>query len=143
MIRNKAFFYAGWEQTRRDLSSNSLITVPPATVSALGLKAQPAAAPNVQTAKFLILKGDYNLNNANRANLRWVRFHNDAPYNSGGGINTVERATDFLDAMDSLAGQVISAFGPNRLNELRVQYATRAQSRSAPHGAAATGHGQE
>ena len=128
MIRNRAFFYAGWEQTRRDLSSNSLITVPPATVSALGLKSQPAAAPNVQTAKFLILKGDYNLNNANRANLRWVRFHNDAPYNSGGGINTLERATDFLDAMDSIAGQVVSSFGANILNELRVQYAHRHQS---------------
>jgi hypothetical protein len=128
IVRNKAFFYAGWEQTRRDLSANSLITVPPATVSALGLKAQPAAAPNVQTAKFLILKGDYNLNNAHRANIRWVRFHNDAPYNSGGGINTLERATDFLDAMDSIAGQVISSFGSRVLNELRVQYAHRHQS---------------
>lgn len=128
LIRNKAFFYGGWEQTRRDLSSNSLITVPPATVSALGLKPQPAAAPNVQTAKFLILKGDYNLNNANRANIRWVRFHNDAPYNSGGGLNTLERATDFLDAMDSIAGQVVSSFGANVLNELRVQYAHRHQS---------------
>lgn len=128
LVKNKLFFYGGWEQTRRDLSSNSLITVPAATIAQLGLKAQPAAAPNVQTAKFLITKGDYQINNTHRANLRWVRFHNDAPYNSGGGINTVERATDFLDAMDSIAGQVISAFGPNRLNELRVQYAHRHQS---------------
>jgi hypothetical protein len=128
IVRNKAFFYGGWEQTRRDLSSNSLITVPASTVATLGLKPQPAAAPNVQTAKFLILKGDVNLNNAHRANLRWVQFHNDAPYNSGGGINTLERATDFLDAMDSIAGQVISSFGSSVLNELRVQYAHRHQS---------------
>lgn len=128
IVKNKLFFYGGWEQTRRDLSSNSLITVPAATIAQLGLKPQPAAAPNVQTAKFLIAKGDYQINNTHRANLRWVRFNNDAPYNSGGGINTLERATDFLDAMDSIAGQVISAFGANRLNELRVQYAHRHQS---------------
>jgi hypothetical protein len=128
IVRDKAFFYGGWEQTRRDLSSNSLITVSPATVAALGLKPQPSAAPNVQTAKFLIAKGDYNISNAHRANLRWVQFHNDAPYNSGGGINTLERATNFLDAMDSIAGQVVSSFGANVLNELRIQYAHRHQS---------------
>ncbi len=128
IVKNKLFFYGGWEQTRRDLSSNSLITVPAATITQLGLKPQPAAAPNVQTAKFLISKADYQINSTHRANIRWVRFHNDAPYNSGGGINTLERATNFLDAMDSVAGQVISAFGPTKLNELRVQYASRHQS---------------
>ena len=131
VIRNKMFFYGGWEQTRRDLSANSLITVPAATVSLLGLRPQPAAAPNVQTAKFLIAKTDYQLSPSHRANFRWVRFHNDAPYNSGGGINTLERATDFLDAMDSVATQLVSTFGATKLNELRVQYAHRHQSSSA------------
>jgi hypothetical protein len=138
ILRNKAFFYGGWEQTRRDLSSNSPITVAPATVAALGLAPQPASVPNVQTAKFLILKSDINLSNAHRANIRWVQFNNDAPYNSGGGINTLERATDFLDAMDSIAGQVISSFGSSKLNELRVQYAHRHQS-SVANGDSGTG----
>lgn len=128
IVKNKLFFYTGWERTRRDLSSNSLITVPAATVSQLGLKAQPAAAPNVQTAKFLIAKSDYQVTPANRATIRWVQFHNDAPYNSGGGINTLERATDFLDAMDSVAGQLVTSLGASKLNELRVQYAHRHQS---------------
>ena len=83
--------------------------------------------PNVQTAKFFILKSDYQLNAANRATVRWLRFHNDAPYNSGGGINTLERATDFLDAMDSVAGQVVSTIGATKLNEFRMQYAHRHQ----------------
>ncbi len=43
-----------------------------------------------------------------------MRFHNDAPYNSGGGTATLERATDFLDAMDSIAGQLVSSFGSNK-----------------------------
>ncbi|HTI38827.1 MAG TPA: TonB-dependent receptor [Vicinamibacterales bacterium] len=128
IIRNKLFFYGGWEQTRRDLSSTSLITVSPAVVAAVGVKPQPAAAPNVQTAKFAIAKGDYQMNQANRLTARWIRFHNDAPYNSGGGTATLERATDFLDAMDSTAAQLVSSLGGTKLNELRVQYAHRHQS---------------
>ena len=130
IMRNKLFFYGGWEQTRRDLSSGSLITVSPAVVAQLGLKAQPDAAPNVQTAKFLIAKGDYQINGNNRLTTRWIRFHNDAPYNSGGGAggSTLERATNFLDAMDSTAGQLVSSIGTDKLNEFRFQYAHRHQS---------------
>jgi len=127
IVKNKLFFYGGWEQTRRDLSSGSLITVTPAVVALVGLKPQPDAAPNVQTAKFAIAKSDYQINSNNRLTARWIRFHNDAPYNSGGGTATLERATDFLDAMDSTAGQLVSSLGSNKLNELRFQYAHRHQ----------------
>src|SRR5262252_202241 len=92
ILKNKLFFYAGWEQTRRDLSSTSLITVDPAIVALVGVNPQPTAAPNVQTAKFAIGKGDYQLSPNHRLTARWIRFHNDAPYNSGGGTNTLERA---------------------------------------------------
>jgi carboxypeptidase family protein/TonB-dependent receptor-like protein len=128
IIKNKLFFYGGWEQTRRDLSSNSLITVSPAVVASVGVKAQPAAAPNVQTAKFKILKGDYQISPGTRLTARWIQFHNDAPYNSGGGTATLERATDFLDAMDSTAAQLVSAISSSKLNEFRFQYAHRHQS---------------
>jgi hypothetical protein len=128
LMKNKMFFYLGWEQTRRDLSSGSLVTVSPAIVSQLSLKPQPDAVPNVQTAKFFIAKSDYQLNGANRATVRWLRFHNDAPYNSGGGINTLERATNFLDAMDSIAGQLVTTVGSSKLNEFRTQFAHRHQS---------------
>ena len=67
--------------------------------------------PNVQTAKFKIGKADYQMNNGNRLTARWIQFHNDAPYNSGGGTATLERATDFLDAMDSIAGQLVTLAG--------------------------------
>lgn len=128
IVRNKLFFYGGWEQTRRDLSANSLLTVTAANAAAVGLKPQPAAVPNVQTAKFYIGKADYQISGGNRLTFRHIAFRNDAPYNSGGGINSLERATDFLDAMDSTAGQLISTIGANKLNELRVQYAHRHQS---------------
>jgi hypothetical protein len=128
IIKNKLFYYAGWEQTRRDLSSGALITIAPDNAAAIGLKPQPVAAPNVQTAKFLIGKGDYQMNGANRLTVRWLRFHNDAPYNSGGGINSLERATNFLDAMDSTSGQLVTTIGSSLLNEFRTQYAHRHQS---------------
>jgi Carboxypeptidase regulatory-like domain/TonB dependent receptor-like, beta-barrel len=131
VVRNKLFFYGGWEQTRRDLSSTSLITVSPSVVAAVGVKPQPTAAPNVQTAKFKIAKGDYQVAPGSRLTARWIQFHNDSPYNSGGGTATLERATDFLDAMDSLASQLVSSFGGNKLNELRFQYAHRHQSSAA------------
>jgi outer membrane receptor protein involved in Fe transport len=63
---------------------------------------------------------------------RWIRFANDAPYNAGtGGGATLERQTDFLDAMNSTAAQLITTMGSNRLNELRVQFAQRHQQSSA------------
>ena len=127
IMRNKAFFYVGWEQTRRDLSSNSPITIAPANAAAIGLQPQPAFVPNVQTAKFFIAKSDLQLNPANRATVRWIRFANDAPYNSGGQLNSLEQATDFLDAMDSIAGQVVTTMGSSKLNEFRMQYAHRHQ----------------
>jgi hypothetical protein len=128
IVKNKMFFYAGWEQTRRDLSSTAPVTILPANAAAIGLKPQPGFVPNVQTAKFLIGKTDYQLNGANRATVRYLRFHNDAPYNSGGGLTSLEGATDFLDAMDSLAGQVVTTIGSSMLNEFRTQYAHRHQS---------------
>ena len=138
VLKNKLFFYGGAERTRRDLSANSLITVDPAIVASVGVKPQPAAAPNVQTAKFIIVKADYQFNASHRMTGRWVQFKNDAPYNSGGGTATLERATDFVDAMDSFAGQMISTFGSNLLNELRVQYAHRHQQ-SVANGDSGTG----
>jgi hypothetical protein len=127
IVRNRVFFYGGWEQTRRDLSSTRLVTITPANAAAIGLKPQPAAIPNVQTAKFAIGKADYQMSTANRATFRYIRFRNDAPYNTGGGINSIELAPDFLDAMDSTAGQLVSTIGLTVLNELRVQYAHRHQ----------------
>ncbi len=41
IIKNRAFFYTGWEQTRRDLSSTALITITPTNAAALGLAPQP------------------------------------------------------------------------------------------------------
>jgi hypothetical protein len=131
-IRNKLFYYVGYERTGRDLSAQRIITIPTDVVTALGLPPQPGAPPATQAAKFFIGKADYELNAANRLTGRYIMFRNDSPYNNGpGGITAMERATDFLDAMDSTAAQLVSTIGHSQLNELRVQYAHRHQSSSA------------
>ena len=54
--------------------------------------------------------------------------------------NSVQQGTDFSDRQHSTAGQLVSTLGSGVLNELRVQYATRTQSR-APGSQAGTGPG--
>jgi hypothetical protein len=131
-IKDKLFYYAGYERTRRDLSSQSVITIVPANAAALGLAPQPGVPPRVQTVPFFIGKADYQLNGANRLTARHILFRNESPYNNGvGQLGSMERAADFLDAMDSTAAQLVSTIGANVLNELRVQYAYRHQQSTA------------
>jgi hypothetical protein len=129
VVRDKAFFYAGYERTRRDLSAQKVITILPENAAALGIGVQPGVPPNIQTVPFFIGKIDYQLNASNRLTGRHILFRNDSPYNNGvGALGSMQVATDFLDAMDSSAAQLVSTIGPNLLNEARVQYAHRHQS---------------
>jgi hypothetical protein len=129
ILKDKLHFYTGFESTYRDLSAQSVITVLPEDAARLGLAAQPAVIPREQTARFFIGKGDYQLAQNHRLTGRAIVFRNDSPNNIAGGLTTIERTTDFLDAMESTSGQLVSSFGSRMLNEFRVQYARRVQSR--------------
>jgi hypothetical protein len=131
IVRDRMHFFGGFESTYRDLSGQSVITITPENAQRLGLPAQPAAIPREQTARFYIGKVDYQLAPAHRVTGRYVHFENDSPNNIGGGLNSTEVSTDFLDSMNSVAAQIVSTFGPSRLNELRIQFANRHQSRAA------------
>jgi hypothetical protein len=130
VLRDRTHFFGGFESTFRDLSGQSTITITPANAALIGLTPQPSAIPREQTARFFIGKIDHQLGQAHRLTARYIRFENDSPNNIGGGLNSTEVSTNFLDAMNSAAFQVVSTFGDNRLNELRVQFANRHQSRS-------------
>jgi hypothetical protein len=131
VVRDSLHYFFGFENTYRDLSAQRVITITPADAQTLGLPAQPGVIPSEQTARFFIGKADYQLAPTHRLTGRYIRFANDSPHNIGGGLNSTERSTDFLDAMNSAATQVVSTFGANKLNELRIQFANRHQSRSA------------
>ncbi len=138
VIKDRWHFYLGYEYVDRDLSADRVITVTPANAQRLGLSsaAVPPVMPASQGVNFFIGKSDYQFNPQNKLSARYLFFKNSSPYNILGGLNTVERATDFNDRMDSASAQLVSSFGATRLNELRVQFARRSQSRLASEGAA-------
>jgi hypothetical protein len=131
IVRDRMHFFGGFESTYRDLSGASVITINAANAQRIGLEAQPSAMPREQTARFYIGKVDYQLAPSHRLSTRYIHFENDSPNNVGGGLNSTQVSTDFLDSMNSVASQLVSTFGGTRLNELRVQFANRHQSRVA------------
>lgn len=134
IVKDRTHYYAGFERTYRDMVR--VMNLDPALVSQVGLPAQPATVPANQTVQFLLAKVDHRLNDSHRLSARVNWFENDNPYNGGGGnITAIERSFDYTDAMNSTAAQLVSSWGANRLNELRVQYAQRHFQRSSIAGA--------
>jgi hypothetical protein len=140
VLKDRLHYFGGFESTARDLSSQRVITIRPEDAQALGLAAQPSIFPTEQAARFYIGKADWAVSPAHRVTGRYIGFRNDSPNNPNNfnGLFSTEWSSDFLDAMDSTSVQVASTFGSNRLNELRVQYAARHQSR-APNALSGTG----
>jgi outer membrane receptor protein involved in Fe transport len=130
VVKDKLHFFAGFENTYRDLSGASVITITPENQALLGLN-EPAVIPREQTARFFIGKLDYQVSSSHRYTGRTIIFRNDSPDNTAGGLGSIQRTNDFLDAMESTSGQLVSFLTPTTLNELRVQYARRVQSREA------------
>jgi hypothetical protein len=128
IVRDKTHFFGGYEHTERDLSGLSVITISPANQAALGLN-EPQYQPRGLNTEFAIGKVDHQLNSANRLSVRYMLFDNFITANVGGGLTSVQRANDFADRQHSTGVQLISTIGASVLNELRFQYATRAQSR--------------
>ena len=58
---------------------------------------------------FAIAKIDHQFNASHKLSLREFWFKNDSPYNVGGGANTIQRATDFNDKMNTASAQLISS----------------------------------
>ncbi len=130
LVKDKTHFFGGYEHTERDLSGLSVITISPANQALLGLT-EPAYMPRGLNTEFAIGKVDHQLNSTNRLSMRYMFFDNFISANVGGGNVSVQRANDFADRQHSTGAQLISTIGSGMLNELRVQYATRAQSRVA------------
>jgi hypothetical protein len=130
IVKNRTHFFGGYEHTERDLSGLSVITISPANQALLGLS-EPAYQPRGLNTEFAIGKVDHQLSAGNRLSFRYMFFDNFITANVGGGLTSVQRANDFADRQHSTGAQLISSLGATTLNELRVQYATRSQSRVA------------
>ena len=136
--KDRTHFYVGYEYVDRDLSADRVIAQSVKdNFAAVGLGADAigdGVIPAKQNVHFAIAKIDHQFNQSHKLSVREFWFKNASPYNVGGGANTIQRATDFNDKMNSVSAQLISQFGGNKVNELRVQYAKRNQSRSASDG---------
>ena len=137
VVKDKTHFFGGYEHTERDLSGLSVITITPANQALLGLT-EPGYQPRGLNTEFAIGKVDHQLSSGNRVSVRYMFFDNFITANVGGGILSVQRANDFADRQHSTGAQLISTIGATTLNELRVQYATRSQSR-VPNAMSGTG----
>ena len=137
IVKDRTHFFGGFERTQRDLSGQSVITIPAAIAAQIGIP-DARYQDRVADAKFAIGKIDHQFNSANRLSVRYLFFDQGITNNVGGGITSVERGTDFKDHQNSTAVQIVSTIRPTLLNELRLQYATRAQSRT-PGDRAGTG----
>ncbi|MGE0360376.1 MAG: carboxypeptidase regulatory-like domain-containing protein [Vicinamibacterales bacterium] len=137
IVRDRTHFFGGYEHTERDLSGGAVITITPANQALLGLN-EPRYQPRGLNTEFAIGKVEHQLNASNRLSVRYIFFDNFITANVGGGLTSSQRATDFADRQHSTAAQFVSTIRTNLLNELRVQYATRAQSR-VPAGLAGSG----
>ncbi|NUR53963.1 MAG: TonB-dependent receptor [Acidobacteria bacterium] len=130
--RDRWHYYGAYEFVDRSLvTGGQVVTVTPANAQALGI-ALPSdgVIPAHQKVNFGFGKTDYQINNANHLAFRYFLFKNFSASNIGGGLTTIDRATDFTDRMDSVSGQLVSTLGQSTLNELRVQYARRHQFRT-------------
>lgn len=127
--KDRTHFFGGFERTQRNLAGLSVITIAPANAAVLGIPDERFQDRRAD-AKFAIGKIDHQLNASNRVTLRYLYFDQTIFNNVGGGLLSVERATNFSDRQHSTALQVISTIRPTVLNELRMQYATRAQART-------------
>jgi len=143
IIKDRTFYFAGVERTQRDLSGTRVVTITPANAARLGLS-EPTYIPAEAKTTFAIGKIDHNVSTNNRLSVRYIFFNNFIPNNiastSSGVPNSVQQGTDFKDRQHSTAGQVVSVWRSGVLNELRVQYAKRTQSR-VPGSQAGSGPG--
>lgn len=136
---DKAHYYFGFEKVKRDLSADRVISVNPADAARLGISDAlgDGVIPADADANFFIGKADVQLNYAHQLSLRYTLFDQVVADNIAGGLNTLERSLDFDDRADGLAAQMVSTFGDDKLNELRVQWSRRRTERVASQFSAA------
>ena len=138
IAKDKTHFYSAYEFVNRSLiTGGSVITVTATDAAALGITLPSSGVmPQHQKVNFAFGKVDHELSKNSHLAVRYFLFKNFSTSNIGGGLSTLDRATDFTDRMDSASAQMTTTVGGSALNELRVQYARRHQFRTASASAA-------
>jgi hypothetical protein len=138
IAKNKTHFFGAYEFVDRSLiTGGQVITVARPNADRLGISL-PAdqVVPANQRVNFVFGKVDHEVSKSSHLAVRYFLFKNYSLNNVPGGLNTLDRATNFTDRMDSTSAQLTTTVGSASLNELRIQYARRHQFRTAADTAA-------
>jgi hypothetical protein len=139
IIKDKLFFFGGFEHVKRDLPG--VVTVSAANIAALGLPASYGdPVPFHQSVYFYMGKADWQINAKNRLSVRYMHHANDSPYNSStiGQTTLVSESYAFLDRSHVGGVQLVSIVNDHIVNEFRMQVGYRGQHND-PFSASGTG----
>jgi len=129
--KNRTFFFANFEQTRRNYSA--VITIAPAAVttinnrlSAIGYKG-PRVSTGVVPANFdttnFFGRIDHKLNDRNELSARYSLYHITAANSRTlGGLNAVSRGSGLDDTDQTVEASNITTINSRTLNEARFQF---------------------
>ena len=131
IIKDKVFFFAGYEHLTRGLPSPT--TIDPNQASQIGLSpALLTTAPSIQYAQFLNVRLDWIINQKHQAFIRYNYFRNQYPFNTAvGAKNALDVAADYRDRAHVAGLQLLSTFTPNVLNEFRASMPYRSSAHLA------------
>lgn len=119
--KNRAFLFGSYERWQQDAPQVSTFggATQAAAAAQLGIAPEDIAAFNGSfRAHTITVKGDVVLNDRNRLTLRY-NYYRDRESPLGGGQITRQVASRFDENPQSGTAQLVTTFGPNRLNEFR------------------------
>ena len=138
IFRDRTHFFGGYEHTERDLSSTAVITITPANQAALGLS-EPQYQPQGAQHRVRHRQARSPVQRQQpRCRCATSSSTTSSPPTSAAASARCSGPPTSPTASTRRRLQFISTIRTNLLNELRVQYATRAQGR-VPAGLAGTG----
>jgi hypothetical protein len=129
--KNGTFFFANFEQTRRNYSA--VITIAPSAVTAINnrLNAVNFRGPRIETgvvpasfdATNLLARVDHRLNGRNQLSARYSLYHLVAQNSRNvGGLNAVSRGSGLDDTDQTIAASDVTTMNRRTLNEARFQF---------------------
>ncbi len=139
IIKNRAFFFGNFEQTRRN--DSNIITISPANVAAInnrlaaigyrGQTLQTGLVPGGYDTTNFFARTDYQINRKNTFAATY-NFYDIGAVNARtvGGLNAVSRGTNLDNQDHTINAQNITIIGARSLNEARFQF--RRSRLSAP-----------